>query len=179
MKRTHRKGFTLIEVLLVVMILAMLAAFAVPRLMDAGDRAKVSMAQAAVGPSGSIATALNMFKLEIGRYPTSEEGLVALVAQPSGLEETEIAKWHKYIDKPEMLNDPWGHAYGYKYPGEVNTDSYDLWSNGPGRPGRYRRRRVQLDSRYAVISGSGRASAEDWATARTRRPGSVRRQHYH
>lgn len=133
MKRTRRKGFTLIEVLLVVMILAMLAAFAVPKLMDAGDRAKISMAQAAVGPSGSIATALNLFKLEIGRYPSTEEGLSALVVQPSGLAENEVPKWHKYIDKPEMLNDPWSVAYGYKFPGEVNTDSFDLWSNGPDK----------------------------------------------
>jgi general secretion pathway protein G len=131
MKRNARKGFTLIEVLLVVMILAMLAAFAVPRIMDAGDRAKVNIAKSAIGPSGSLATALNMFKLEVGRYPTTEEGLGALVVKPSTLEGAEGDNWHKYIDKVEMLNDPWNHPYGYKFPGEVNTDGYDLWSVGP------------------------------------------------
>jgi general secretion pathway protein G len=133
MKRNARKGFTLIEVLLVVMILAMLAAFAVPKIMDAGDRAKVSAAKAAVGATGPIATALNMFKLEIGRYPTTEEGLAALVVKPSTLEGTDADNWHKYMEKAEMLKDPWLQDYGYKFPGDVNTDSYDLWSNGPDR----------------------------------------------
>jgi general secretion pathway protein G len=133
MKRNARKGFTLIEVLLVVMILAMLAAFAVPRIMDAGDRAKVNAARAAVGPTGPIGTALNMFKLEVGRFPTTEEGLGALVVKPSTLEGAEGDNWHKYMDQAQMLNDPWNTPYGYKFPGDVNTDGYDLWSNGPDR----------------------------------------------
>ena len=83
MKRNARKGFTLIEVLLVVMILAMLAAFAVPRIMQAGDKAKVDIARSDVGPSGRIAMGLDMFKLYVGRYPTTEEGLGALVVKPS------------------------------------------------------------------------------------------------
>ena len=131
MKRNARKGFTLIEVLLVVMILALLAAVAVPRLLDAGDRAKVNIARSAIGPSGSLATSLGMFKLEVGRYPGTEEGLGALVVKPSTLEGAEGDNWHKYMAKIEMLKDPWNHDYGYKFPGEVNTDGYDLWSVGP------------------------------------------------
>ncbi len=133
MKRNARKGFTLIEVLLVVMILAMLAAFAVPKIMDAGDRAKINIAKSAVGPTGPIGTALNMFKLEVGRYPTTEEGLAALVVRPSTLEGADADNWHKYMEKADMLKDPWLQDYGYKFPGEVNVDSYDLWSNGPDR----------------------------------------------
>ncbi len=131
MKRNARKGFTLIEVLLVVMILAMLAAVAVPRLMQAGDRAKIGVAKTTVGRSGPVATALNMFKLDVGRYPTTEEGLGALVSKPTTLEGNQADNWNKYIDDAESLKDPWGNAYGYRFPGEVNADGYDLWSNGP------------------------------------------------
>jgi len=132
MRRSRRKGFTLIEVLLVVMILAMLAAFIVPNIMRAGDQAKIDMAKSAVGPTGPIATALDMFKLHVGRYPTTEEGLNALVEKPSTLEDEEGDKWRgPYIKSADMLKDPWGNEYGYKCPGEVNTEGYDLWSNGP------------------------------------------------
>jgi len=132
MRRYRREGFTLIEVLLVVMILAMLAAFVVPNVMRAGDRARIQATQGAIGPAGPIATALKMFKLDVGRYPTSDEGLAALVEKPSTLEDTEAERWGgPYIERADMLKDPWGHEYGYKFPGEVNTESYDLWSNGP------------------------------------------------
>jgi general secretion pathway protein G len=130
-KRNARRGFTLIEVLLVVMILAMLAAFAVPSIIGAGENAKKKMAAAAVGDTGPIATSLNMFKLEIGRFPTTDEGLAALVIKPSTLEGAEGDNWRKFMEKAEMLKDPWNHDYGYKFPGEVNVDGYDLWSNGP------------------------------------------------
>ncbi len=133
MKRNARKGFTLIEVLLVVMILAMLAAFVVPNLMGASEKAKRGLASAAIGPSGAIASCLDQFRMDVGRYPTTEEGLLALVSKPSGLDEVAAAKWGpaSYVKNADGLNDPWGHAYGYKCPGNVNTDSFDLWSNGP------------------------------------------------
>jgi general secretion pathway protein G len=137
MKRNARKGFTLIEVLLVVTILAMLAAFVVPNLMGANEKAKKGLAAAAIGPSGAIASVLDQFHMDIGRYPTTEEGLQALVIKPSTLEETVADKWgpKPYIRDASGLNDPWGHMYGYKCPGDVNADAYDLWSNGPdGQP---------------------------------------------
>lgn len=137
MKRTHRKGFTLIEVLLVVMILAMLAAFVVPNLMGASDKAKKGLASAAVGSNGALSGVLDQFRLEVGRYPTTDEGLSALVTKPTGLDEVAATKWGgPYIKDPAGLNDPWGHLYGYKCPGDVNQQGYDLWSNGPdGQPG--------------------------------------------
>ena len=132
MRRNHRKGFTLIEVLLVVMILAMLAAFVVPNLMKAGERAKRKIAESAVGASGNIALPLKMFKLDVGRYPNTDEGLKALAEKPSGLDDDEGGTWDgPYIENVDGLADPWGKVYEYKYPGEVNTESYDLWSNGP------------------------------------------------
>jgi general secretion pathway protein G len=133
MKRNARKGFTLIEVLVVVMIIAMLAAFGLPRIMQAGDKAKVDIARSDVGPSGRLATSLNMFKLYVGRYPTTEEGLAALVDKPSTLEGAEADGWQKLLDNAAALKDPWSQGYGYRYPGEVNADGYDLWSNGPDR----------------------------------------------
>ncbi|MFQ6048335.1 MAG: type II secretion system major pseudopilin GspG [Phycisphaerae bacterium] len=124
-------GFTLIEVLLVLVILGLLAAMVVPNLMKVGDRAKIDLARATVGPSGPIAQALDLFKLHVGRYPTTDEGLKALVERPDGIEEDSDIWRGPYIMNPDQLKDPWRNEYQYKSPGDVNTETYDLWSNGP------------------------------------------------
>jgi len=123
-----RAGFTLIEVLLVAAILALLAAFAVPRLIGMSDKAKVSLAQAAVKRNGSIAKGLEAFKMDMGRYPETDEGLRALFTAPSGDDE----KWKgPYMEGTfQELLDPWTNPFEYKSPGDVNEDSYDLWSCG-------------------------------------------------
>ncbi len=93
----------------------------------------IAIAKGSVAPTGFIPTALYVFRLEIGRYPTTAEGLHSLVVKPSTLTEPEATKWHKYLGKQDMLMDPWLRTYGYKCPGDRNRGGYDLWSNGPDR----------------------------------------------
>jgi len=126
-RNQRKRGFTLIEVLLVVGIIALLAAFVAPALMGQRKKAERQLAQTAVSSSGPIATAIDLYRLSMGKYP---EELKDLVTKPD--DEEEAAKWGEaYIKDPSTLKDPWGNEYQYKSPGEVNTDSYDLWSMGP------------------------------------------------
>lgn len=131
MRRTERsRGFTLIEVLLVAGILALLAAFAVPRLFSTANQAKVKLAEAAVEGNGPIGKALGSYKWDMGRFPETDEGLAALF---------ETKEKHKdnqkfngpYLEGPfQKLKDPWENPYEYRCPGEFNEDGYDLWSRG-------------------------------------------------
>lgn len=131
-KRTARRGaFTLLEVLLVVGILALLAAFVVPNLIGVSDQAKVCLAQAAVGRNGAIAGALKKYRFDLGVYPDTDEGLEALYERPSSIDDDDERWKGPYLEgTPEELKDPWGHEYQYRCPGEFNEDSFDLWSLG-------------------------------------------------
>lgn len=113
-------GFTLIELMIVLFILGLLAALVAPRLMGRVGKAKQKSAQAQIQ---LLATALDLFHLDVGRYPTEEEGLKALRDKPQNL-----PSWAgPYLDKP-VPKDPWGREYGYKSPGEHGP--YDLYSLG-------------------------------------------------
>ena len=119
-----RHGFTLIEILLVVVILAALAAMVVPRLTGRSEKAKVGVAKADIG--SHLATALKLYELDNGNFPTSAQGLEALLQEPTNSPIPE--NWNgPYIDKPPL--DPWGHPYIYVSPGDHNLD-YDLSSKG-------------------------------------------------
>jgi general secretion pathway protein G len=120
------RAFTLIELLLVLVIIATLAAVVAPRLMGRSLEAKITGAKADIA---TIKGALETFETDCSRYPTSEEGLGALLQQPGGLQ-----GWHgPYLDKMPM--DPWGHPYIYQCPGTHNTTSFDVSSLGPdGQP---------------------------------------------
>jgi general secretion pathway protein G len=120
------KGFTLIEILVVIIIIGLLAALVGPRLFGKVSSAKQKAAKAQIELLG---TALDTFRLDVGRYPTTEEGLKALREKPSGVEE-----WQgPYLPK-EIPLDPWGRPYIYKSPGEHGD--YDLISYGrDGVPG--------------------------------------------
>ncbi len=125
----RRGGFTLLEVLLVVGIIALLAAFVVPSFMGTQRRAEVQIAQTMVDDGGHVASQLRIFRLHMGRLP---EELKELVEKPS--DEDDAAKWGgPYLESLDKLKDPWGSELQYKCPGDTNEDSYDLWSIGPDR----------------------------------------------
>jgi len=130
-RMARRRGFTLLEILLVVGILALLAAFVVPNLIGAGDQAKNDIAKMAVGRTGEIGKALQRFRMDMGVYPETDEGLKALFERPSGVDEDDKRWKGPYLDgTPEEMKDPWEHEYQYRSPGEFNEDSFDLWSLG-------------------------------------------------
>ncbi|HRQ66581.1 MAG TPA: type II secretion system major pseudopilin GspG [Xanthomonadaceae bacterium] len=122
-------GFTLIEVLVVVVILGILAAVVVPRLMDRPDEARVTRARQDIQ---AISTALNLYRLDNYVYPSTQQGLEALVRKPSG--HPEAPNWPEggYLER--VPKDPWGREYLYLYPG--SRGEFDVYSLGAdGQPG--------------------------------------------
>jgi general secretion pathway protein G len=114
------EGFTLIELLVVMIIIGLLASLVGPRLFSKVDKAKQQTAQAQIE---LLSTGLASFRLDVGRFPTEDEGLRSLIESPPGLE-----KWDgPYLSK-EVPKDPWANEYVYKFPGEHGP--YDLMSYG-------------------------------------------------
>jgi general secretion pathway protein G len=125
----RQRGFTLIEVMVVVVILGILAAIVVPRIMSRPDEARVVRAQQDVR---ALAAALDLFKLDNLVYPTTEQGLEALVKKPAGLPPGARYKEDGYIEA--VPKDPWGGEYQYLQPGQYGA--FDLYSHGAdGVPG--------------------------------------------
>lgn len=90
----------------------------------------IDVTRTAVGPTAPFAKALKLYRAHMGDYPSSEVGLRALVLPPSDPELA--AKWKgPYLETEEMLRDPWGHSYRYRYPGELNESQFEMWSVGP------------------------------------------------
>ena len=123
-------GFTLIELLVVLAILGLLAAIVAPRVLTYLGRAKTDTARVEIK---NIETGLDLFNVDVGRYPTQQEGLDALLAAPSG-----VPSWRgPYLNAKGALDDPWRHPYHYDIPGRHGT--YDLYSygadNAPGGSG--------------------------------------------
>ncbi|KPK85173.1 MAG: hypothetical protein AMJ81_04020 [Phycisphaerae bacterium SM23_33] len=121
-----RNGFTLMEMILVVVIIGLLAALVLPRVVGWGEKARQTATAAQVS---SFKTALSAFERACGRYPTTAEGLRALVERPPGLPEG--TEWERFLEESTLPKDPWGRDYVYRCPGSVNTDGYDLFSLGP------------------------------------------------
>jgi general secretion pathway protein G len=124
-KLTNRGGFTLIEIMVVIVILAMLAAIVGPKLMGRTDDAKVTDARVQIK---NIETALKLYKLDSGSYPSTEQGLGALVAKPTVGVIPNSYKDGGYLESKKMPKDPWGNDYLYVSPGEHGD--YDLFSYG-------------------------------------------------
>jgi general secretion pathway protein G len=120
------RGFTLLELLVVMVIIGLLAAYVAPRYFSQVGRSEVRSAQAQVA---SLRNALDAYRLDVGSYPTTEQGLAALSARPQG-----ATRWNGPYLQRAVPPDPWGRPYQYRSPGQHGE--YDLLSLGKdGQPG--------------------------------------------
>ena len=122
LKRTS--GFTLVELMLVVIIISILVAMVVPRLMGRSDQARETAARADI--EANLASALDLYEADTGSFPKTEQGLDALIAKPSSSQAAKRWKGPYIKKKPQ---DPWGNPYVYKFPGDHGSN-YDLYSYG-------------------------------------------------
>ncbi|MCU0666234.1 MAG: type II secretion system major pseudopilin GspG [Candidatus Omnitrophica bacterium] len=124
MNKKKQEGFTLIEILLVVIIISSLSAMVLPRLVGRSEQAKTAACKADI--TVNLATALKLYELDNGSFPTTEQNLIALMIKPTISPVPE--NWNgPYLERRPA--DPWGKEYLYKSPGEHRPD-YDLWSLG-------------------------------------------------
>jgi general secretion pathway protein G len=121
--RNKRGGFTLVEIMVVVIVIGILAATIIPKFMGTTHDAKIATAKSNIA---ELESDLERFNVHLDRYPSTEEGLNALIEKPADDE----GKWRgPYITK--LRTDPWGHPYHYKYPGTHHTAGPDLWAIDP------------------------------------------------
>jgi general secretion pathway protein G len=124
--RKLERGFTLLELLVVMVIIGLLAGYVAPKYFSQVGKSEVKAAQAQID---SIEKALDQYRLDMGRYPATEQGLSVLTARPAA-----ESKWQGPYLKKAAPPDPWGRPYMYKYPGE--RAEFDLYSYGKdGQPG--------------------------------------------
>lgn len=125
-QRSARAAFTLIEILLAIAMISLLAFMLVTNIEKTMSSGQSSIAKTFV--RGSLSTPLMSYKLAIGRYPTTEEGLEALLRAPDEIKD----RWNgPYLRDTSVPKDPWGNPYQYRSPAQKSSDGYDLWSNGP------------------------------------------------
>ena len=129
MKRSHPRsaqssqaGFTLVELMLVLVILAILAGLVLPKFTGRAEQAKETAAKTQIS---TFATALGAYEVDTGSYPSTQAGLRALVVQPS-----DVPNWRGPYLESDITLDPWLHPYIYEYPGKLNPSGYDIISMG-------------------------------------------------
>ncbi|WP_328184759.1 type II secretion system major pseudopilin GspG [Marinobacter sp. OP 3.4] len=123
MKQRNQRGFTLIEIMVVMVILGLLVAVVAPNIMGRSDQAKVTIAKTQMS---NIANALDLYRLDNSHYPSTQQGLEALVSRPSG--SPEPSNWNPDGYLKSVPEDPWGNQYQYMSPGAEGA--YDLYSYG-------------------------------------------------
>ena len=124
--RKEQFGFTLIEILIVVVILGFLASTVGPELFNKVSQAERTSARNQIDV---FKTALDNYRLDNRHYPSTEQGLQALIKNPRSA--PKAANWNgPYLEKKEIPLDPWGNEYQYQCPGKHNSHKYDLWSQG-------------------------------------------------
>lgn len=124
--RTGRRAFTILEILIVIAVLGMLVALAVTNVDKILGRSQEDIASMFV--NDGVRTPLVSYRLDMGSYPSTEEGLEALIKPPANRAD----RWKgPYFEGGRLPRDPWGNPYQYRFPGKHNTESYDVWSLGP------------------------------------------------
>ena len=123
MKQRNQRGFTLIEIMVVMVILGLLVAVVAPNIMGRSDQAKVTIAKTQMS---NIANALDLYRLDNSHYPSTQQGLEALVKRPTG--SPEPRNWNPDGYLKSVPEDPWGRPYEYQSPG--SQGAYDLYSLG-------------------------------------------------
>lgn len=121
--KKRRSGFTLVELLVVVLIISLLAVVVVPRVFNSLGKTKRDLARSNMS---NLESGIAMFMLNCGRYPSDDEGLIVLIESPDDVED----KWAGPYIKKSQLKDPWGSDYMYVEEGLINVGSYDLVSFG-------------------------------------------------
>ena len=122
---SKQKGFTFMEIMVVIVIIAILAVMIVPNILKRVDQARVAKAENDIR---TLDTALDMYKLDNGFYPTTEQGLGALTVKPNT--PPVPGNWSEAYVK-QLPKDPCGNFYQYAMPGKHGNGSYDVWSKGP------------------------------------------------
>ena len=127
-RRAARRGFTLLEILVVLAIIGLLAGLAITNIDKIFGGAQAQVAETFA--KQTMKTALTAYRISMGDYPSTAEGLQALITCPSGKE----GKWRgPYITESKIPLDPWNEPYQYAYPGKHNKSGYDVWSKGPDK----------------------------------------------
>jgi general secretion pathway protein G len=124
---TRQGGFTLVEMLLVLVILATLAAVVIPKFAGRSKQAKVTAAKSQIS---NLEIAIDSFEIDMGYFPKGGNDLRDLIEEPNS---NNVQDWHGPYLKKGIPRDPWGIDYVYDYPGKRNVGSYDISSSGPDR----------------------------------------------